>query len=129
MSRVKSYKYGEDIAENTIVKFSQEGVIVKCTSPLDKPCGVTLFAGKKDAVGDVVREGEVLVNTSGAVDAGDIVMASDEAKACTFKLDDTAFSNAEASALIGYTVGQIEESATDDAKLWLQVNIAQIKVK
>lgn len=129
MQRVKSYKYGEDIAENSVVKFSDEGVVVKCKSPLDKPCGVALFAGKQGAMGDVVRAGEVLVNTSGAVTAGDFLMADEEAKTCSFILDATAFKNATATALIGYTIGQIEESATTDAKLWMQVNIAPVKIK
>ncbi len=129
MQRVKSYKYGEDIAENSVVKFSDEGVVVKCKSPLDKPCGVALFAGKQGAMGDVVRAGEVLVNTSGAVTAGDFLMTDEEAKACSFILDATAFKNATATALIGYTIGQIEESATIDAKLWMQVNIAPVKIK
>lgn len=129
MQRIKSYKYGEDIAENSVVKFSEENVVVKCKSPLDKPCGVALFAGKQGAIGDVVRAGEVLVNTSGAVAAGDLVMADEDAKACSFTLDAEVFTSASASTLMAYTVGQIEESATTDAKLWLQVNIAPVKVK
>lgn len=129
MQRVKSYKYGEDIAENSVVRFSDEGVVVKCKSPLDKPCGVALFAGKQGAIGDVVRAGEVLINTSGAVAAGDLLMADESAKGCSFTLDAEAFTNASASALMGYTIGQIEESATTDAKLWMQVNIAPVKIK
>lgn len=129
MQRIKSYKYGEDIAENSVVKFSDEGVVVNCKSPLDKPCGIALFAGKQGAIGDVVRAGEVLVNTSGAVTAGDLVMADENAKACSFTLDAETFTSASASTLMAYTVGQIEESATTDAKLWLQVNITPVKVK
>ncbi len=129
MQRIKSYRYGEDIAENTIVKFQDEETVVKCTSPLDVPCGVAIFAGKKGAMGDVARSGEVLVNTSGAVTAGDIVVADEDGKANTFTLEADAFKDSEASSLLAYIVGQIEESATSDAKLWLQVNIAPVKVK
>lgn len=129
MTRVKSYKYGEDIAEHTIVKFSEENTIVKCSSPFDKPCGVTLFAGKQGATGDVVRAGEVLVNTSEAVESGDFVVSNEDAQACVFNLDADVFKNAEASTPIAYSIGQIEESASADAKLWLQVNITPVKVK
>ena len=129
MQRVKSYRYGEDITENTIVKFQDENTVVKCTSALDVPCGVTLFGGMQGAMGDVVRAGEVLINTSEAVSAGDLLMANDEAKGCVFNLNSDEFKNSSASALVGYTIGQVEESATSAAKLWAHINITPIKVK
>ena len=129
MQRVKSYKYGEDIAENTIVKFQDENTVVKCTSALDAPCGVTLFAGKQGAMGDVVRSGIVLLNTSGAVNAGDLLMTNEDANGCVFNLNSDEFKNSSASALVGYTIGQVEESATSAAKLWANINITPIKVK
>ena len=126
---VRTYTYGEDLAERTIVKFSAEGEVKAVTSPLDKPCGVTMFAGKEGAKGDVVLFGRTLVKTSGAVNAGDFLMADENGNACVINLNTEDFTNAEESTLLGYSIGQVEETSVSAAELWTLVNIQPFKAK
>ena len=126
---VRTYTFGEDLEERTIVKFSAEGEVKAVTSPLDKPCGVTMFAGKKGAKGDVVLFGRTLVKTSGAVNAGDFLMADENAKGCVINLNADVFADAEASTLLGYSIGQVEETATSAAELWTLLNIQPFVLK
>lgn len=120
---VRTYTYGEDLAERTIVKFSAEGEVKAVSSPLDKPCGVTMFAGKKGAKGDVVLFGRTLVKTSGAVNAGDFLMADEDAKGCVINLNADDFVENEDTTFVAYSIGQVEESASGAAELWTLINI------
>ena len=120
---IRTYTYGEDLAERTVVKFSAEGEVKAATSPLDKPCGITMFAGKKGAKGDVVLFGRTLVKTSGAVQAGDFLMADENGNACTINLDAEVFTNNENNTFTVYSVGQVEETSSSAAELWSLINI------
>lgn len=121
MNLVKSYTYGEDLEERTIVTFSDEGVVKAVKTPFEIPCGVTLFAGKAGAKGDVVRFGRALVKTSEAVNAGDLLMADENGKACKFDLDADVIKNEETSKIV-FIIGQVEESCSGAADLWVMVN-------
>lgn len=84
---VKSFTFGEAIGEKVAVKFSQEGVVVKASSAADEVCGITLFAGAKGAVGDVLMLGLGKVATSAAVSAGDFLIADANGKLKPFDED------------------------------------------
>ncbi len=120
---IRTFTYGEDLAERTVVKFSAEGEVKAVTSPLDKPCGVTMFAGKQGAKGDVVVFGRTLVKTSGAVQAGDFLMADENGNACTINLEANIFTDNENAVLTAYSIGQVEETSASAAELWTLVNI------
>lgn len=143
MPYIKSYTFGEDLAEHTLVKFSEENTVVKLTSPLDKPCGVTLFAGKKGACGDVVRNGKALVNIAGAVSAGDFLMTDTDGKAIALNPEadelkpvtgeeqdtqETQSSTETTTKTTAYVVGQVEETTSSDAILWANINIQPLIV-
>lgn len=108
---IKTYTYGEEIGERVAVKFSAEGTVVKATSPTDKVCGVTLFAGQAGAKGDVVLMGHCLVAVAGAVNAGDYVMATTGGKVKAVDLTDL-----DAGDVIT-VVGQVLETASAAAHL------------
>lgn len=145
MPYIKSYTFGEDLPERTLVKFSDENTVVKLTSPLDKPCGVTIYAGTKGAVGDVVRNGKALVNIAGVVEAGDFLMVNANGKAIALDLEDetikptaeteetqteteTPTTTTTAQKTLAYVLGQVEESVSSDASLWVNINIQPLVV-
>lgn len=115
MNLVKSYTYGEEIAERTLVKFSQEGTVVKATSPEDKVCGVAMYHGLSGAKGDVTILGMALVETTGTVNAGDFLMATTGGKAKVLDLTDI-----EDGTIINI-VGQALESSSTGAHLWVVI--------
>lgn len=151
MPYIKSYTFGEDLPERTLVKFSDENTVVKLTSPLDKPCGVTIYAGTKGAVGDVVRNGKALVDIAGAVEAGDFLMVNADGKAIaldveaesikpTTETEETQTQSGEGEQTeipttstttqktLAYVLGQVEESVSSDASLWVNINIQPLVV-
>ena len=111
---VKSFTFGEAIEEKVAVKFSEEGVVVKATSPSDNICGVTLFGGEKDSVGDVLMMGFGIVATSSAVNVGDFLTVDEGGKLETF----------DENVLTGVVnvVGQVLETASAAAKLNAIIN-------
>ena len=151
MLYIKSYTFGEDLPDRTLVTFSDENTVVKLTSPLDKPCGVTIYAGIKGSVGDVVRNGKALVNIAGAVEAGDFLMVNADGKAIALDIEDesvkptteaenlqtqsnedeqteTPTTTTTAQKPLAYVLGQVEESVSSDASLWVNINIQPLVV-
>ena len=112
---VKSYTYGEEIPERVLVKFSQEGTVVKATSPEDNVCGVAMYHGQSGAKGDVKLLGMALVETTGAVNAGDFLMATTGGKAKVLNLTDIA------DGTIINVVGQALETSSTGAHLWVVI--------
>jgi hypothetical protein len=117
---IKSFTYGEDIEEKTAVKFSEEGVVVKATSNSDKVCGVTLFTGREGVRGDILMLGLGVVATSGAVNAGDFLVAGENGKLEALDLE-----NAEENIVI---VARVLETASSSAHLSAIVNPQLITV-
>ena len=111
---VKSFTYGENIGEKTAVKFSAEGIVVKATLPSDKVCGVTLFAGKQGAKGDVLMFGFGTVATSGACAVGDLLIPTTGGKLEALDLE-------EAEGVV-FVAGRVMETASSDAHLKAFIN-------
>lgn len=111
---VKSFTFGEEIGEKVAVKFSAEGTVVKATSDTDKVCGVTLFAGKQGAVGDVLMMGIGTVATSGSLSAGDFLVATTGGKLKALDLENT-----EGAVTV---VGRVLETASTAAHLSAIIN-------
>ena len=118
MNIIKSFTYGESIAEKTPVKFSQEGIVVKATSASDKVCGIALFTGEEGAKGDVLMQGLGVAAVKGACNAGDFLGVDASAKLKAVDL----------SALTEdvVLVGRVLETASADANLSVIVNIMPV---
>lgn len=114
MELVKSFTFGEEIGEKVAVKFSAEGTVVKATSETDNVCGVTLFAGKQGAMGDVLMLGLGKVVTSGSVTAGDFLVATTGGKMKALDVE-----NMEGAVVVA---GRVLETASSAAHLSAIIN-------